>query len=119
MNTQEKFAAKSKRSTRKSNRVHKTGAFLRLAKKAKPPNTRYIYQMIEQRKIIQYTADSRITYGIAVIEVIGKTERTIMFVSDVSDDADLVKHLTSLCNEHRLFPIHLCDVIEDTLAVQT
>ncbi len=52
-----------------------------------------------------------VSYGICVTE----DDNSILTVSDMSTNRDLVDKLVGLCNEHQLDPIHLLDVIEDAL----
>ena len=40
-----------------------------------------------------------------------------VFVSDVTDDCDALETLVRLCNDEKLDPIHIYDVIEDFLAL--
>lgn len=55
------------------------------------------------------TPDNRIHYGIAL-----KSDPTV-FVSEISTDFEFVKEIIRKINKGNLSPIHLLDIVEDSL----
>ena len=49
------------------------------------------------------------------IEVTDSNKRVILSVADVSTEKDVVSNICLLCNKAKLSPIHLLDVLEDSL----
>lgn len=56
------------------------------------------------------------SYGIALTETADGSTNIIQTVADISPIQGEIDHLVKMCNELRLDPIHLGDVIEDFLA---
>ena len=75
---------------------------------------RYCYVPIQQT-IKSEDLGTYISYGISVRAV----EDEIIRVSDVSTEYDTVARLAQRCTENELDPIHLGEVIEDFLAVES
>ena len=71
---------------------------------------KHLYRLIESKyKDDIHTQNDGISYGIA-------SETEPMFcIPDISTDINLVNALIQKCNEGNLSPIHLKDVVEDSL----
>ncbi len=54
-----------------------------------------------------------VTYGIAYVEERDGRIEAIASVPDVSSKREVVEKLVRLCNEHKLSPEHLKDMVED------
>lgn len=52
------------------------------------------------------------TYGICVLNEEGKT---VMILSDISMDFEMVSELADRCTKGELAPEHLCDVVLNTI----
>ena len=58
---------------------------------------------------------TRVGSGIAAVEEYDGVTAVMRSFPDISSDLESVKHLTELCNLHRLEQIHLKDVVDDFL----
>ena len=56
-----------------------------------------------------------ISYGIKCLKITRHSVYCIISVSDVSTKPELVKDIVKRCNRGKLSPIHLLDVIEDSI----
>ena len=74
----------------------------------------YKYQMFAERlnnpDIGNYTA-----FGIAVYSSVDNNPKKLMNISDISTEKKLVEDLCELCNREQLEPVHVFDVIEDSI----
>ena len=60
--------------------------------------------------------NSRVCYGIAVVEEHNGVSVILQSVSDIAVCSDGLEQLVDLCNELELDPIQLNDVVDDYLA---
>lgn len=74
----------------------------------------FFYQVIEEKL---YTADigAYISFGLKVIFATHGVYLELLRVSDISTDKSKVARLAALCTKGQVRPIHLADVIEDSL----
>ena len=62
--------------------------------------------------------DGRKSYGISVrVHYDDGSTAVLQTISDICDDPYRIRELVRLCNEARLSPPHLSEIIEDFLAV--
>ena len=54
-----------------------------------------------------------VTYGIVAYDL--SSDRVIAHIGDITCDKARIEHLVDLCNQVKLSPIHLRDVVEDFL----
>ena len=74
----------------------------------------YCYTAVKEKHQCQSIGDY-VAYGIRVTAKENGGEREVMYVPDVSEDEELVERLAMLCTAEELDPIHLPDVIEDSI----
>ena len=60
--------------------------------------------------------NTRVSYGVAVIENCDGTDCVLESISDISSDFGAVETLVNVCNVEELDPIHIEDVVNDFLA---
>ena len=73
---------------------------------------RYEYLLTEREYIIDGV--SHLGYGIRLVDKSNLTGDGVTY-NDISTNKEQVERLVLLCNEFKLCPIHLKDVIEDFL----
>ena len=56
-----------------------------------------------------------ITYGIACVEEDDGTKELITQIPDITTSREKAEHLVKLCNEQKLSPVHLADVVDDMI----
>ena len=56
-----------------------------------------------------------VIYGIACVEEIENRREVISEIPGITSDEQSIVRLVELCNEHKLSPCHLHDVVEDML----
>ena len=71
----------------------------------------YRYMLIEEEL---YSPDLGKYHSFGII-ALDNTGKVITFVSDVSPDKALVEGICNRCTKGQLYPIHLLDVIEDSI----
>ena len=76
---------------------------------------RYFYCSMPQKHTLSDENVEYTSYGISVLKIHGHSATPIYIVSDVSLDRDLVFTLAYWCTFKQLSPLHLLDVILDTL----
>jgi len=82
-----------------------------------PPDTSFRYVLFSEEKSLPEIPAPFQTFGIRVISEGENGQQLLQSVSDVSVDREVVESIVALCNREKLEPIHLTDVIEDTLAL--
>lgn len=74
----------------------------------------FYYRRVTERlcapEIGSYTS-----FGILALRCSGGRWQKLFLISDVSPNDHLVDELARLCTEYQLHPIHLYDVVEDTI----
>lgn len=75
----------------------------------------YFYYPVPQKLILQEEETEYVSYGISVFQILEGSAREIHLVSDVSLDRDFAFTLAHRCTVKQLAPVHLLDVIQDTL----
>lgn len=70
--------------------------------------------MYEENLSSPYIGDY-ISFGIIVCDITTEKKQEMFRVSDVAVDKMVVKTMSELCTKEQLEPIHLYDVIEDTI----
>ena len=60
--------------------------------------------------------NTRVSYGVAVIENCDGTDYVLESILDISSDFGAVETLVNVCNVEELDPIHIEDVVNDFLA---
>ena len=73
---------------------------------------RYEYFLTEGEYIID--GNSHLGYGIRLVDKSNLTSDGVTY-NDISTNKERVGRLVFLCNELKLYPVHLKDVIEDFL----
>ena len=78
--------------------------------------TRYFYYPIEQPYTLPEEGNEYSAYGICVFHILGCSAIQIASVPDVSCDREFVFNLAYRCTTKQISPVHLLDVILDTLS---
>ena len=65
--------------------------------------------------ILENVSHPRRCYGIALVSVCEETPIVLETFFDVSSDRNQIQQLVALCNDLKLDPIHLPDVLDDFL----
>lgn len=55
------------------------------------------------------------SFGIAILQFVNHGWKQIDSISDVSTDYDFVATLAQRCTRGQLYPVHLIDVIQDSI----
>ena len=74
----------------------------------------YHYVVIDS--ILKDVSHPRRCYGIALVSDYEGTPVVLETVFDVSSDRQQIERLVALCNDLKIDPIHLSDVLDDYLA---
>ena len=74
----------------------------------------YHYVIVDS--IIEDPSHSRRCYGIALVSVCEGIPSVLESFLDVSSDREQIQQLVALCNDLKIDPIHLPDVLDDYLA---
>lgn len=74
----------------------------------------YLYQTYEER-LKHPDIGSYISFGIIVLTENNKQKKELFRISDVSVNKALVEKLSILCTKEQLDPVHIYDVIEDSI----
>ena len=72
------------------------------------------YLPVESRSYSPYIGHYR-SFGLRVLHVSGGAEEEVMLLPDVSTDFRFVLRLAGILTKKQLDPIHLLDVIEDSI----
>ncbi|MDD6188113.1 MAG: DUF6514 family protein [Clostridiales bacterium] len=70
-----------------------------------------VKESLYREEIGAYTA-----YGIGVFEYDGDEKKTLQYIPDVFLDEDKAEQLVDMCNRLQLEPVHLLNVVEDTVS---
>lgn len=73
-----------------------------------------VYLVVKESLFLPY-AGRYVSYGIKAVDVTENTQIDIVFVSDISMYLEIVLDIAQRCTLFQLDPIHLMDVIEDSI----